>query len=254
MDGDEYLEEDLLDDDPPAPPPRKLLNLLDRQAGLLVSVGRSDADAKSTNRQYVKLCKELNAGLKQIGLEPPFHFDSLPEWQGHYRQHLPHYYQRDLYIRELAAPTRAALESLISGTEIADPGGTAEPTWTALNARIDELIKQLSSASSLDDHQDIGRRSREILIDLGKILQDPAVVPVGTESPKDADAKAWIDLYLQHYAADPGHQELRAFVRVAWNLAQKVTHGDSGAIDAYAAAQATVLIVRTMQKLSDGTN
>lgn len=42
--------------------------------------------------------------------------------------------------------------------------------------------------------------------------------------------------------------ELRRLVRDAWDLAQKVTHGDLDRVDAFAAAQATVLVVRTLQE------
>lgn len=39
-------------------------------------------------------------------------------------------------------------------------------------------------------------------------------------------------------------------MRDAWDLAQKVTHGDLDRVDAFAAAQATVLVVRTLQELA----
>jgi hypothetical protein len=38
--------------------------------------------------------------------------------------------------------------------------------------------------------------------------------------------------------------------RAAWDLAQKVTHGNLGRIEAFAAAQAIVLVVRTLQALA----
>jgi hypothetical protein len=38
-------------------------------------------------------------------------------------------------------------------------------------------------------------------------------------------------------------------MRSVWDLAQKVTHGDISDVDAYASAQATVLVVRTAQKM-----
>jgi len=42
---------------------------------------------------------------------------------------------------------------------------------------------------------------------------------------------------------------LRAFVPTTWDLAQKVIHGDISRVDAYAAAQATVPLVRVLQQL-----
>ncbi len=45
-------------------------------------------------------------------------------------------------------------------------------------------------------------------------------------------------------------EELRRLVRAVWDLTQKVTHGNLGRIEAFAAAQATVLVVRTLQALA----
>ncbi|HEV8277116.1 MAG TPA: hypothetical protein VGQ26_15690 [Streptosporangiaceae bacterium] len=44
--------------------------------------------------------------------------------------------------------------------------------------------------------------------------------------------------------------DLRRLARATWDLAQKVTHGNLGRIEAFAAAQATVLVVRTLQALA----
>lgn len=38
-------------------------------------------------------------------------------------------------------------------------------------------------------------------------------------------------------------------MRAVWDLAQKVTHGDIADVDAFAAAQAAVMVARTAQKL-----
>ncbi len=83
------------------------------------------------------------------------------------------------------------------------------------------------------------------------MLADPGLVPPGREAPKAGDGKAWLDLFLASTARGSSHPELRAFVPVTWDLAQKVTHGDVDRVDAYAAAQATVLLVRVLQQLAD---
>jgi len=63
-----------------------------------------------------------------------------------------------------------------------------------------------------------------------------------------------LELFLLARAAGRSHRELRAFVPTAWDLAQKVTHGDVDRVDTYAAAQATVLLVRVLQQLAPVTS
>jgi hypothetical protein len=142
------------------------------------------------------------------------------------------------------------LENAAAGVQVTDPGGDKPPTWADLDGRVDGVVREFATATSRDDWQDVGRRCREVLIDAAKLLADPRLVPAGTEAPKAADAKAWLDLFLDAHAAGRSHRELRAFVPVAWDLAQKVTHGDIDRVDAYAAAQATLLVVRVLQQLA----
>jgi hypothetical protein len=143
-----------------------------------------------------------------------------------------------------------ALESQQSGLSITDPATSGPTVWADLDGRVAGLALELSGASSRDDLQDVGRRSREILIDCAKLLADPSLVPEDSEVPKAADAKAWLDLFLVSRAGGSEREALRRLVRAAWDVSQKVTHGDIDRVDAFAAAQATVLIVRTLQELA----
>jgi hypothetical protein len=120
-------------------------------------------------------------------------------------------------------------------------------------ARLAGLAAELDGAASRDDLQDVGRRAREVLIDCGKMLADPSLVPGGQDPPKAGDAKRWLDLFLAARAGGSNRDELRRLVRAAWDLAQTVTHGDIGRVEAFAAAQATMLVVRTVQALASAT-
>ncbi|WP_031265495.1 hypothetical protein, partial [Dietzia sp. UCD-THP] len=53
--------------------------------------------------------------------------------------------------------------------------------------------------------------------------------------------------FLDSRACGRDRSELRALMRKTWDLAQKVTHGDIDDVDSFAAAQATVLLVRTIE-------
>ena len=88
------------------------------------------------------------------------------------------------------------------------------------------------------------------MIDCARLLADPALVPAGQEPPKAADAKTWLGFYLGRHAPGHSREELRKLLRAAWDLAQKVTHSDLGRVETFAVAQATILVVRTLQQLA----
>ncbi|KRC52348.1 hypothetical protein ASE16_04800 [Leifsonia sp. Root227] len=223
---------------------------LQRQANLIVETGTGGRGFATVEPEYQETDEVLVANFARFGLEPPFPWRSLWEWYGFYSQNLGTYRERR---EHLAALTRAALEELRKVEaigEVHDPTPDDDsPTWEKVNPRVAALIKEYGSARDRDTWQDVGRRSREILIDLGKLIADPALVPEGQEAPKGADARAWFDLLLATRAAGKDKAELRSMMRSTWDLAQKVTHGDIDDVDAFASAQATVLLVRTTQKL-----
>jgi hypothetical protein len=227
-----------------------LLQVLDAQAALLVAVATGGPRIEAVSGDYQRRRRVLDAALRRRGLQPPFPFEDLWAWYGHWSSHLPTYADRRVHIRELASSVRTALENAAAGVQVTDPGGDKAPTWADLDGRVDGVVREFAAATSRDDWQDVGRRCREVLIDAAKLLADSRLVADGAEAPKAADAKAWLDLFLAAHAGGRSHRELRAFVPVAWDLAQKVTHGDIDRVDAYAAAQATLLVVRVLQQLA----
>jgi hypothetical protein len=228
-----------------------LLELLNAQAALLVSVATGGPRIQEVNAKYQKRRRKLNAGLRSRSIKPPFPYEDLWAWHGDWSANIPTYAARRVHISRLAAPAREALEAALEGAQVSDPGTSGHPTWASLDARVEGVVNELRDAHTLDDLQDVGRRCREVLIDAAKLLADPNLVPPGQDAPNAADAKQWLELFLARRAAGRSHRELRAFIPVAWDLAQKVTHGSVERVDAYAAAQATVLVVRSLQQLSD---
>jgi hypothetical protein len=227
-----------------------LLDLLDVQAALLVDVATGGSRIDDVNARYKRRRRLLDGAPRAHGVSSPFPFEDLWSWRGYWQaQELSTYQSRRHRVAELARPAREALEVLLTGAQVSDPGAEDLPSWAQLDQRVAGIVAELSQARSRDDLQDVGRRCREVLIDAAKLLTNPDLLPAGTEAPKASDAKAWLDLFLAARAPERTHRELRAFVPVAWDLAQKVTHGDIDRVDAYAAAQATVLIIRVLQQL-----
>lgn len=226
-----------------------LLALLAAQETLLIDVSTGGSRIDSVKDVFRDRRALLTKGLADRGLDEPFGFDELWAWYNYWREHLGSYADRRAYISALASSTRAALEKAARQAGVDDFGGLEAPTWIALDRRVSGIVSELGRAITTDDLQDVGRRCREVLIDLAKLIADPSLVPVGQEAPKGADAKAWLDLLLATKASGTAWADFRKFVRAAWDLAQRVTHGDVQRVEAHGAAQATVLIVRTLQQL-----
>lgn len=237
--------------DPDASTASGLLELLDAQAAQLVDVATGGSAIDDVNEAYKRRRRLVNQALRERGLPVPFAFEDLWAWRGYWKaQGLASYQSRRDRIADLARPVRESLEAALTGVQVADPGASGTPTWSALDTRVEGITRELAAASSRDDLQDVGRRCREVLIDAGRLLAEPGLLPERAEPPKAGDAKAWLDLFMARHVAGRTHRELRAFVPAAWDLAQKVTHGDIDRVDTYAAAQATVLIVRVLQQLA----
>ncbi len=227
-----------------------LIDEVDRQAALLTAVATGGPRIETVTREYTKRRRRLIDALQRRGLEYPFPWDDLWQWYGYWTtNNLGTYAERRTKIRDLVAPTTAALEQQRSGLTVTDPGG-GPMTWVDLDARLAGLVAELDGAVSRDDLQDVGRRAREILIDCAQLLADPTLVPPGKPAPRAGDAKAWLDLFLAARAQGSHRDELRRFIRSAWDLAQTVTHGNIERVEAFAAGQAAVLVVRTLQALA----
>ena len=228
-----------------------LVQELENQASLLISVATGGPRIESVQADYAQRRYRLTKALKDRGLSYPFPWQDLWQWYGFWSATLVGYASRRAYIRDLVAPMLDALENQRDGLTVIDPGqSTKAIDWVDLDRRLAELGKEFVAAMSRDDLQDVGRRAREVLLGCGRLIADPDLVPFDEQPPKAGDAKAWLDLFLSAYASGPAREELRKLVRNAWDLAQKVTHGNLDQVDAFAAAQATVLVVRTVQQLA----
>jgi hypothetical protein len=228
-----------------------LIDELERQASLLTAVATGGPRIEHVQWEYQDRRRRLTEALQRRGLEYPFPWQDLWQWYGQWTRNLGNYAARRAAIRELVGPTIDALEQQRSGLTVTDPGG-GPLTWADLDGRVAGLVTELDGAISRDDLQDVGRRSREILIGCAQLLADQSLVPAGQAPPRGGDAKAWLDLFLTARASGSHRDALRRFIRATWELAQTVTHGDIERVEAFAAAQATVLVVRTVQALAAG--
>ncbi|HUP70320.1 MAG TPA: hypothetical protein VM142_10960 [Acidimicrobiales bacterium] len=93
--------------------------------------------------------------------------------------------------------------------------GATHEAWDGLDGRIDGLRRELVSGEEMDDWQDVGRRAREIVIDLANLVYRPEMTSSDEPAPQRSNAKAKMDGYLNPKVPGPQNAELRAAVRSA---------------------------------------
>lgn len=226
-------------------------SLLDTCTAIMTDVSTDTLrDVRFSQDDFQNAYDSLTFALVGLGLgDNPLQWRELKLWRGYWQTHLPTYAGRRAYVRNSAASTYETLERLEQGLTLLDPKTDGDDTWAGLNQRIDELGTKLPGASTLDDWQDCGRRGREILVHLSKLMS-VKLSGVGLEEvPQAGNGKAWMDIFLETYAAGPSHQTLRSFYRSTWDLAQRTTHADVDDVEAFASSQAVILIVRTTERL-----
>lgn len=138
--------------------------------------------------------------------------------------------------RGTVTPLLDQINDLERSGKVEDWGGTSAD-WVDLESRVAGLRQEIYHATSLSEFQGVGRRSREILVDVDLVFT-AEMIPGGAAPPKAGDAKARFDLVVQAKMAGPSHAELRKVMRAVWELTQKVTRGSGiTRVDAFAAAQ-----------------
>ena len=229
----------------PLPSLDELISLLEQQRSLLIDVA-TGTGIQQVNNEYSARRRVLAPALLRLGVEDPFPWRDLWKWYGFYKDDYPTYQSRRDLVYERSDPVLHEFERRQqSGLEDwANPAAS----WSDLEHRLDGLKAEFDGAVTLDDLQDVGRRSREILIDAANVAFHDWMLPEGAEMPARNDAKRRIDYFLDQLALGDTNKDLRRVIRASYDLNNTVTH--SGSItkaNALAAAQATILVVRTLQ-------
>lgn len=238
------IEEDDLDGDPSTIGGLRELIEVQRDTVVAIATGSPMASHKAG---YRRRRAKLRAALRGRGLPDPFMWpdvDTAWAWAKQWGS----YAERRAEVSKLVTPLLDQLDDLERSGKVDDWGGSHDE-WIDLEQRLSGLRDQMDHVTTLDHYQDVGRRGREVIIDVVDLVFTTDMVPEGKDHPKASDAKARFDYIIQANAAGGSHAELRKLMRAAWDLAQKVIHGEITRVDAFAAAQATVLIVRTLAEM-----
>ncbi len=241
-----------LDDEPDGSTIEGLIFLVEQQRDLIAAVATGTAINDDLNALYKKRRRKIRQRLTALGFKNPFRWSDLLTWWAFCSApRMNTYAERRLFVAELTDPLLIELED--RNRPITDWGPSNEgASWQELEARLEGLKVEFDRAKSLDEFQDTGRRAREILIDAANLAFDELMLPAGGEQPKKGDATGLVEVILRERLSGKSKERLRQLIRAAWNVANKVTHSRGAErIDAFAAAQATVLVVRTLQAMTE---
>lgn len=229
----------------------QVIELLEDQRDLLIAVATGTAIATELDRDYSRRRRAISSELERRRIQNPLRWPDLRQfWASVAAPAMTTYRQRREHIHGLVGPIIEKLERSRSGHALEDWGETQDG-WSELDARIDSLRNELVAGEDLDDWQDVGRRAREIAIDLANLVYAPEMTPKAEPPLHGSNAKGKLEAYLQAKVPGAQNDELRKAVRASWDLANKVTHGSIRRHHAFAAAQATVMLVRTIAVIED---
>jgi hypothetical protein len=228
---------------------------MERQFDLLIAVSRHEVSIKDKNadRRYRERARNIRAALRQRGLNDPFPWPDLSAWWDRCSD-LGTYRERRTLLRESYEPVQAELENTGDSHELLDVELTTEAKWAPLESRIAGRIYEYGSARDLDQWQDVGRRSREILKDAVNLVYDESMCPEGDVVPKRGDAKARFEQIISARLAGSSFEQLRGWFNRSWTLANAATHSATAPkTAAFASGQSAVVLARTLHLLAHET-
>jgi hypothetical protein len=239
---------DRQDDEPEGNTAEELRFLLERQRDLVTAIATGTSITDGYTKQYRDRRRKLKRGLERIGRENPFPWPDLYQWWAHCKR-WPTYQERRTVVSQLSEPILDQLETATYGSVI-DWSDQTEVTWPGLEARLGGLKQEFEQGTRMDDWQDVGRRAREIMIDAADLVFETSMVPPGEEMPKAGNAKTRLTYYVQARSRGESHADLRRLIQASWDLATTVTHSTNVTrAEAFAAAQAAILLVRTLEQM-----
>jgi hypothetical protein len=234
--------------------------LVDQVAALMVSVSTGGPDIKSVDGDYKREYRALSAVLKRLGIKHPNKFPDLWRWYGKWSDgSLPSYASRRVFISELYAPAREALEAKADASREVATGADDGPTgWPDVDARMGALRRRLRDAEETDDFKPVGLQAVSVLEALGRAAFDESRhLPAGKDVPHANDAKTRLGHFLTAVAGEgvkkgERFEHVRTLVRATWRQAQAVKHRDDpNRTDAGIAADSVALLVAIVRRLAD---
>lgn len=234
--------------------------LVDQVAATMVTVSTGGPSIQDTEPFYKREYRALAAVLKRLGINNPNKYSLLWTWHGRWSDGtLPTYASRRVFIADMYAPVREALEDVAEGGDLAVGADDGPTGWVEVDARMGTLRRRVRDMDdTADDARAVGLQCVSVLEALGRAVFDPdRHLPQGEELPHPNDAKSRLGHFLTAVAGEQvkkgeRFEHVRTLVRATWRQAQGVKHRDDpNRTDAGIAADSTALLVAILRRLAD---
>ena len=230
----------------------RLLELIDRQKALMVSVATGGPRIQEVNGQYRKQRTEIREVLAKLSETDPNPHGDLWGWHGKWSGgDLPTYASRRAYVADLYRPLIDRIERL--GDRLV-PASSLEPTgWERVDRTLSKAIRAVYAADNEEDFQAVGLLCRETMISLAQAVYDPDThTPAGGKPPSETDAKGMLEAYIKKELSGASNEAARRYAKAALVLANELQHRRS-AIFRHAAmcATATAAVVELLAILAE---
>lgn len=219
--GREYLK--LLQQREADVPEKKLISDIERLRDMLIAVSTGGPRIDEVNESYRELYANVDAELRNRGVNNSIPYSDLWEWYGRWRSgDLPSYQSRRQFIVEIISPLIAQVRQLATGKPMAQMELTG---WQRVDRTIGEIRRRLAEAINEEHFQAVGLLCREVLISLAQAVHDPTKhPPLDDKLPSETDAKRMLESYIAVTLAGSSHEVARRHARAAYDLAVDLQH------------------------------
>ncbi|MCZ8355153.1 MAG: hypothetical protein O9340_10480 [Cyclobacteriaceae bacterium] len=199
----------------------KLLEKLNWIKNTMTAVSTGGQRIENVNEEYIKVFREVNLELKQLGVKNPNPYTDLWEWYAKWSKDLPQYRDRRAYVIELFKELFQTLDNHPNSTEL----NIELYGWERIERSISEIKVRLAEANSEEQYQVVGLLCRETIISLAQEVYDSSLHPSldGVE-PSETDSKRMLDAYISVKLPGSDNENLRRYAKATNALSNELTH------------------------------
>ncbi|QAB14951.1 hypothetical protein [Hydrogenovibrio thermophilus] len=202
----------------------ELLELLEQQKAMMISVSTGGPMIKTVNSEYKERAEMIEEGLLERGMVNTNQFEDLWTWHGKWSDgSLPNYASRRKFVSELFGPMLEAVKNLKS--KVINPVFEEPTGWGRVDRSVGEIKLRLTQASTEEQYQAIGLLCRETLISIAQEVFIEEVHPIldGVTVSK-TDAKRMLEAYIAHELSGSSNEQVRKHAKASLALANDLTH------------------------------